>query len=553
MTRLSIFHPAGRFGTKTNPFGKDVANLELFQALARHSGLESLDVLTAFEADREEVERALLGEAGGARIGLGSILSTQAPSASGALLRGQPFLDEMAWMRSQAGDEAAWSLIGLIHTLAPPGIRALIARTVTAPVHPWDALICTSPAVQAATRDLLERWGEQLAGRFGGRPPPLPALPLIPLGVAAERIAGLADRPAARAALRAEFGLAEADVLVLWVGRFSFFEKAFPQAMFRAVQAAQARTGAKIAFAMAGWFPKADDRELYAEAAALCAPDVAVHMVDGNDRGRIADLWAGSDIFLSLVDNIQETFGITPLEAMAAGLPVVASDWDGYRFTIRDGVDGMLIPTLGGPASGGSGRSIGLRHALELESYQAYAGTVAQHTAVHVGAAAEAISALAESKALRARMGAAGRARARTTFDWPIVAGQIMDLVGELAAVRAAAGRRPTNGAGDAVRGDPFVDFAGFATETLGLETELSITDGVTPADVRTTERIRLDRAFGGWRSDIAGAEQALELLAAHGRLRVRAILAAFPVAERRRVELTLAWLAKTGLVDWRH
>ena len=41
---------------------------------------------------------------------------------------------------------------------------------------------------------------------------------------------------------------------------------------------------------------------------------------------------------MSLADNIQETFGLTPVEAMAAGLPCVMSDWDGYRDTVRDGV-----------------------------------------------------------------------------------------------------------------------------------------------------------------------------------------------------------------------
>ena len=31
---------------------------------------------------------------------------------------------------------------------------------------------------------------------------------------------------------------------------------------------------------------------------------------------------------------------------MAAGIPVVVSDWDGYRYTVTDGVEGFLIPTL---------------------------------------------------------------------------------------------------------------------------------------------------------------------------------------------------------------
>ena len=32
---------------------------------------------------------------------------------------------------------------------------------------------------------------------------------------------------------------------------------------------------------------------------------------------------------------------------MAAGLPVVVSDWDGYRYTVTDGVEGFRIPYFG--------------------------------------------------------------------------------------------------------------------------------------------------------------------------------------------------------------
>ena len=40
---------------------------------------------------------------------------------------------------------------------------------------------------------------------------------------------------------------------------------------------------------------------------------------------------AASDMFISLADSYQETFGLTPIEAMASELPVVASNWNGYR------------------------------------------------------------------------------------------------------------------------------------------------------------------------------------------------------------------------------
>ena len=54
---------------------------------------------------------------------------------------------------------------------------------------------------------------------------------------------------------------------------------------------------------------------------------------------------ASGDVFLSLPDNIQETFGLVVVEAMASGLPVLGSDWDGYRDLVVHGETGFLVPT----------------------------------------------------------------------------------------------------------------------------------------------------------------------------------------------------------------
>ncbi|MBX3482730.1 glycosyltransferase family 4 protein [Phenylobacterium sp.] len=550
--RLAILHPPGRLAPKTNPFGKDVANAQLWQALAQHGGWARIDMLGLAPFDDTGLADELFaGAPRRTEIGAGLLVHSNAPVEAGMLLRGQPELSDLAWRRRRLASDRAYSLVGLIHTLAPPMMRQFIASTQVAPMHPWDALICTSPAVRGNLEAMFAGWGEHLAERTGGRAPPRPALPVIPLGVDAGRFAALADRPEVRARRRAELGLADGDVLVLWVGRLSYYEKAFPQPMFKAVQAAAAETGVRVAFGLAGWFPGDGDRAHYEQAARAHAPDVDVRYLDGNDAGLLGELWAAGDIFLSLVDNIQETFGITPLEAMAAGLPVVASDWDGYRSTVRDGVEGFLAPTLMGPTAGGLGAHLIERHTLEQASYQAYVGAVAQHTAVHVGRAAAAIAALIRDPDLRRRMGQAGRARVAQAFDWPVVARQYHDLADELAAVRAAAADPVARPPGDPVRGDPFRDFAGFATAGLTLDTRLTAAPGATEAAVLGARDVALDVGFPAFRAPPETCAQALAVIAARGGASVREVLAAFPAPHRRAVELGLAWLAKYGFVDW--
>jgi len=549
--RLSIYHPPGRLGFGANPFGKDVANLQLYRALALHGGLEQLDVLSLSRALEADVRRDLLGAAPAAvRLTTETVFNPAAPAAAGALLRGQPYLHELAWLRRRGAGDKAYSLMGLVHTLAPPAIRELISTTLTSPVQPWDAVICTSPSVRDALSRMFDEYGDFLGERSRGVRPPQPQLPIVPLGVDGETFAARADRPEARARLREELGLAEDDVLVLWVGRLSYYEKAFPQPMFRAVQQAAKATDARVAFVMAGWFPGEPDRGAYQQAAAVHAPDVAVRFMDGNDAGRLADLWSASDIFLSLVDNIQETFGLTPLEAMAAGRPVVVSDWDGYRFTVRDGVEGFLVPTLIGQA-GGLSASIGLQHVMEAQSYQAYVGTVAQHTAVHIGRAAEALTRLIGDPDLRRRMGAAGRERVREAFDWKVAARQVNGLIDELAARRAAAAEPASRHRIHPVKGDPFRDFAGFASAVMGLDTPLFAAVGATPDKVRAAGAVTLDVAFPAWRADLTECARALELIAGGEARTVGEVLLQFPMPRRRAVELGLLWLAKHGFVEW--
>ncbi len=60
------------------------------------------------------------------------------------------------------------------------------------------------------------------------------------------------------------------------------------------------------------------------------------------DRARLRDHYAAADVFVTTP--WYEPFGITPVESMACGTPVIGSSVGGIGFTVRDGVTGFLVP-----------------------------------------------------------------------------------------------------------------------------------------------------------------------------------------------------------------
>lgn len=550
--RLAIHAPSLGLALPDQPFGKDVANRGLYTALVQHGGFESVAFLSAEQPPLASLQ-AQLG--GSAALSLSALTDTTAAVAAGTLLRGQPYLAELAWARGHQHGHQAYSLVGMIHTLAPPTVRELMGAALIAPVQSWDALICTSPAVRSCLEGLFDRWQEHLLQRFGGSRCPRPQLPVLPLGVDQGQLLEQRADQGSRRFLRQHLGLADQDVLVLWLGRLSFFEKAYPQGMFLALQQAAQRCGRRLQFAMAGWFPGGEtDHALYREAAKRHAPDVPVHFLDGRNPDVVRCCWAAADLFLSLVDNPQETFGLAPVEAMAAGLPVVVSDWDGYRYTVNDGVEGFRIPTLLPPGAR-QGQELALLHDHNLLSYQDYVGAVAQHVAVDTQAAAVAIARLADDPDLRQRMGEAGRLAVQQRFDWPVIAREHRQLYSELAERRrsatpvdvAAAGPRAPH----PLRADPFADFAGFASATLQPATELRLALPWPLPIERLQAAAGLDRFHGHLHASDPEVLGLLERLRQLQPCACSTLLEAFPLDRHDSLRLGITWLAKLGCIHW--
>ena len=176
--RLAIHGPNLGLSLPDQPFGKDVANRGLYTALASHGGFEEISFCTVEKPPLASLQKIFGAAPAAARISLSPLNQTAKAVQAGTLLRGQPYLSELAWERGHRHSHKAYSLVGLIHTLGPPKVRELIGEVLLAPVQDWDALICTSPAVRQCLEGLLDRWQAHLSHRFGGARVPRPQLPL---------------------------------------------------------------------------------------------------------------------------------------------------------------------------------------------------------------------------------------------------------------------------------------------------------------------------------------------------------------------------------------
>jgi len=465
----------------------------------------------------------------------------------GCLFTPDPNITRYAWQRRHH-DQRAYSLVGIFHTTASHGVMDEIAAYMTAPLQPWDATICPTRAVRAKVERLLEWQGEYLDERLGGHAKQVHQLPIIPLGVDCARFDPRTPQAGAtRKAMRARFGAADDDIVALFVGRLAFHAKANPIPMYMGLEEAAQKTGRKITLVLSGWFGADSVRDQFSQAAKILAPSIKVISVDGRKPDVRFNVWHAADIFTTLSDNIQETFGLTPIEAMAAGLPVVGSEWDGYRDTVRHGVDGLLVPTLMAPP--GDGADLAFRHDAGVDDYDHYVGTSAQFVSVDPGRTAEAYIALIENPELRRKMGEAGRKRAETTFDWKVVVGQYQELWAELAGRRRKARIVAPRGAGsqaNPARGDPFALFQHYPTKLI--DDELVMARG--PKSLADANRLGVvGRLNGAANAPEADIRKVLDHLDESGTAPVGKLLALVPASRRSQLRRTLVWLAKLGVV----
>ena len=364
-----------------------------------------------------------------------------------------------------------YSVVGITHTTASEGAINSLIECYTAPLMPWDAIICTSVSVKNSINTLYDQYHDILKFRLGATKKPNFELPVIPLGVHLDDF-NFSDIQ--KNISRDKLGIKTDDIAVLFLGRLSFHAKAHHAPMYIAVENVKKNLprGVNLHLIQTGWFPNDAVEQMYRDDANKLCPSVQCHFLDGRNLSDKELSYSASDIFISLVDNFQETFGLTPLEGMASGLPAIVSDWDGYKGTVRNGIDGFRITTS--TMEEGNGFSLALRHNLGLDSYDHYIGRASQTVSVNIDECIEKLTLLALNKDLRKEMGINAKKRA-SEFGWEKVIAMYDELKVELDSKRDVSKKNNQKFMSPVAIQDPYSFFNDYPTFKLNLSCELTI------------------------------------------------------------------------------
>lgn len=546
----AIYYESDAFNmARQDLMGRHSAGAGFLTGMARHANLKSLYCFTADGAHFTDFAQRVSAVAGSQREAKW-IKPNQLDQLSevGALFVPEPTLGTYAWQRRFVGARS-YSLCGVTHTICSANIMDGLGEVLLAPTQSWDAIICTSYTARDVINTVFDEWSEYLSARLGAAAAHRPKLPIIPLGVDTSAYAA-SDALEMRNEQRQQLGIGDDDIAVLFLGRLSFHAKAHPLPMFLALEEVARRSKRLVHLILGGYFFNKFIEEQFREGAKRYCPSVPMSVIDARDESLKKGAWQAADIFTSLSDNIQETFGLTLIEAMAAGLPVVASDWNGYRETVVQGETGILVPTVMAPP--GTGDALARAFATGQLNYDRYIGHASQCAAVDIRACVEAYSCLIEDKDLRRRMGAAGRERAEQHFDWRLVIRAYQELWGELDERRQketeSAARVPEKPM-HRLRGDPFTVFQGYPTQVLGGAQRLYLAIEDAAEALSNVLSMKMNSFGMPLLFSEADCREILHHLQSNGPCSVDQLVALRP-ENADAIRRACVWLIKTGIVS---
>lgn len=273
-----------------------------------------------------------------------------------------------------------------------PDERIDIERDV---VRTVDRLIAQCPAEEV---ELVEEYGADSR-----------RVVVIPSAVNIERF-----RPVDRIAARRQVGIPDDDLVVAYIGRM--LPRKDPRNIVRALAMLDDQYGIDARLLMVGGETREPDARATPEIGRIVSLARELGIADRvlltgkRQPNELRAFYSAADV--AVTTPWYEPFGLTPLEAMACGTPVVGSDVGGISYTVANGETGLLVPPRD-PA-----------------------------------ALAASLARLLSQPALRAEMGHAARNRVEQQFTWRRVAEGTAELYDDVRPAQPAGGRPTVHNSG---------------------------------------------------------------------------------------------------------
>ncbi len=227
----------------------------------------------------------------------------------------------------------SFPVIGLIHSIGTQRSCETV-REISSQITAIDGLICPSSITETTLRKLAARHSPTLLKNAGTA---------MPYGIDTRTFCPSKNRQA----LRAQFNLSKEEVVILHVSRITPFTKMDIFPLIHNFEEIKGQFSKAVLLIVGEVHVKEYMEHLqnYIEEKKLGA---AVRFITQVNHNRMMDYYQAADIFVSMTDHFGESFGLSVIEAMACGLPVILSDLSGYRERVENGREGFVIPTIGG-------------------------------------------------------------------------------------------------------------------------------------------------------------------------------------------------------------
>ncbi|WP_419536005.1 DUF4135 domain-containing protein [Endozoicomonas sp.] len=335
--------------------------------------------------------------------------------------QGDPWIGHLSALRDQYCQKP-FPITGRAHTLSTDSHLSRSRDLLLSPLKSCDAVLCSSKAQKKVMKRLLSAASSSISDHIGVAIPYKGSILRLPLGVEPdEYFTGNMEEA------RNQLNCDPEDFVILTLGRIAPADKMDLHPLLLVLNDLTEGFGHRnIKWIIAG----------AGDAASPAVQSLLKQAYDLNLEGCIRfDLevsderkhqWlAACDVVLSLSDNIQESFGLVPLEGMINGKAVVISNWNGYSELVEDGKSGYLIDTMSTDVDH-LARPLGAlltEHAHLLQS---------QGASVDLDRCSEVLNQLILDAQLREKIGKEGRDRVYRYYRWESIVDDYHHLVDAL-------------------------------------------------------------------------------------------------------------------------